>query len=384
MEVLEFLTPNSTDFQKSIEELTSFQLGNSVDFVSDVEVIDSYEIAIVCVRETRGANNGQIDFDVESIKYEFYKLYKGNWDTSILDLGHIFPGENITDTYYVIQKLVNYLLKAKIIPVILGGSQDLSYCQYRAYDAVKYMVNMTNIDFKFDLGDSNQPLDSESFLSHMIVEKPYNLFNYCNIGFQTYLNTQEEIRLLGKMFFEAYRLGEITSDIKTAEPILRDSDLVTVDVRAIENRSIGEDISQVNGFNNREICALARYSGLSDKVSSFGIYELQHLQSNQSKKLIAQMLWYFVEGMHYRLNEQAHVKNVNFIKYKVPVEDEVLVFYESNLSGRWWIEIPSNSQTGNNKLEQHTLLPCDKENYLSACDQEIPERWFKAKQKNEF
>jgi hypothetical protein len=78
------------------------------------------------------------------------------------------------------------------------------------------------------------------------------------------------------------------------------------------------------------------------------------------------------------------VSNPDFIKYKVPVENETLVFYESRLSGRWWIEIPSNINLVNNKLKQHTLLPCDKENYLSACDQELPERWIKAKQKNEF
>lgn len=245
------------------------------------------------------------------------------------------------------------------------------------------MVNIANIDYKFDLGDSNQKMNHESYLSHMIVDKPYNLFNYSNLGYQTYLNTQEEINLLEKMFFEAYRLGDIASDLKKAEPVLRDADMVTLDVRSVECQYIGSKSPNVNGFNNRELCTLFRYAGLSDKVSSLGLYELQYAEK-QSYSLFAQALWYFVEGFQYRFNESASVNNPNFIKYQVPIENEILVFFESKLSGRWWIEIPSNSKITNNKLKQHTLLPCDEENYLQACDQELPERWIKAKQKNEF
>lgn len=383
MEVFEFLTPNSPEFIASTKQLSVHQIGHDVGFWEDVDDINNYDFALISVNETRGAKF-QTDINAERLKSEFYALYKANWNYSFLDLGHIQAGEKVTDTYYVLQKLVNSLLNKKILPIIIGGGQDLAYFQYRAYDGLKYMVNMVNIDFKFDLGDSNQQIGQDSFLSHMIVDKPYNLFNYSNIGYQTYLNSQEEIRLLEKMFFEAYRLGEMTSDIKKAEPVLRDADFVSIDIRAIENKSLGELEMQSNGFNNREICTLARYSGLSDKVSSFGMYEIQNLESTASFRLLGQVLWYFVEGFRYRLNEKASVNNPNFIKYQVPIENEILVFFESKLSGRWWIEIPSNTQKFNNKLEQHTLLPCDKENYLSACDQEIPERWFKAKQKNEF
>jgi hypothetical protein len=246
------------------------------------------------------------------------------------------------------------------------------------------MINFANLDFKFDLGDSNKKMNHESYLSHMIVDQPYNLFNFSNLGYQTYLNSQEEIGLIDKMFFEAYRLGEVISDVRKAEPVLRDADMVTIDVRSIESRYLGSQNIYANGFNSREICALARYAGISDKVSSFGLYELQYLNFEDSKYLLSQVLWYFVEGFQYRLNEKANVNNPNFIKYQVPIENEILVFYESQLSGRWWIEIPSNSKDSNNKLKQHTLLPCDKENYLLACDQELPERWIKAKQKNEI
>ena len=63
------------------------------------------------------------------------------------------------------------------------------------------------------------------------------------------------------------------------------------------------------------------------------------------------------------------------------IEDEELVFYKSNITGRWWIEIPFLTN-GNNKLKRNTLLSCMHEDYLAACEQEIPERWWKAQRRN--
>jgi hypothetical protein len=384
MEIFEFLKANSPDFIEATQNLKESQVGGKVSFYSEDSAIKDFGFSLICVNEKRGNPDFTGDIDFEKIKHEFYKLEQGNWNFSLLDLGVIESGSDISDTYFALKKITHYILENNSIPIILGGSQDLCYSQYRAYDGIKYMVNLANIDFKFDLGDSNKNKNNESFLSHMIVDKPYNLFNYSNLGYQTYLNSQEEIKLLDKLFFETYRLGEITNNIKSVEPALRDADIVALDIRSIEGQTLRQNHLHANGFNNREICALARYAGLSDKVSSFGLYELQYLDSKISKSLIAQIIWYFVEGTMYRINENASVNNPSFIKYQVPVENEVLVFYESKLSGRWWIEIPSNLKNTNNKLKQHTLLPCDKETYLSACDQELPERWFKAKQKNEF
>ncbi len=382
--MFEFLKSNTPNFVEAVEDLSNFQIGSSVSFYNDEVSIQKFDYVLICVNESRGnpSNHKKIDFD--DLKYELYKLQKGNWSLSLLDIGIIDSGSEVSDSHYALKVIINEILKNNAIPIVLGGSQDLCYSQYRAYDDFKYMVNLANVDFKFDLGDSNQVINHESFLSHMVVDKPYNLFNYANIGYQTYLNSQEEISLLDKMFFESYRLGEISSNLKLVEPVLRDADIVTIDLRSIESQSLAQNNLFPNGFDNREICALSRYAGLSDKVTSFGIYELQYLNSLLSKKLLAQVIWYFIEGTKFRLNEKASIDNPNFIRYQVPIDDETLVFYESELSGRWWIEIPSNFDSTNNKLKQHTLLPCDKENYLSACNQEFPERWLKARKKNEF
>ena len=47
---------------------------------------------------------------------------------------------------------MSLLLKNKIIPIVVGGSQDLTYALYRSYDLVEQMVNVAVIDSSFDFG----------------------------------------------------------------------------------------------------------------------------------------------------------------------------------------------------------------------------------------
>lgn len=348
--------------------------------------LEGVKIAIFGVLEDRRDEDPtEESFDFEGIRRSFYSLFPGNWHISVADLGDIEQGQSVDDTYFAVQSVVEELIKQDIIPVILGGSQDLVYAQYRAYDNLDQMVNLVNIDSRFDLGDAEKPISNRSYIGKIIVNKPYNLFNYSNIGYQTYFNSQDEIDLMERLFFDAFRLGEVTSDISKVEPVMRDANLVSLDLRAVSAGALGTIFSRFpNGFDGREICALARYAGISDKVSSFGIYEISsRFNFTACNMLIAQTLWYFVEGVNYRKNENTISAKREFIKYQVPVEDEVLVFYKSAVSGRWWIEIPFVSEA-NNKLKRHTLLPCTNDDYLDACNQILPERWYKTKRKNEI
>ena len=274
----------------------------------------------------------------------------------------------------------NFILKKKkIIPIVIGGSQDLTYPLYRAYDDLEQMVNLVSIDSKFDFGKESDAVSASSYLTKIIIDEPNNLFNYANVGYQTYYNSQEEIDLIDKLFFEAYRLGEISNSIALAEPVFRDADMVSLDLTSVKSSDSGNfDYFIPNGFSGKEICALSRYAGISDKVSLLGVFN--HNNSAQESVLIAQIIWYFIEGYHYRSNEYPFGSRENYIKYIIPLEEE-LVFYKSNKTDRWWIEIPFISNA-NNKLKKSTLLPCSYEEYLGACNHEIPERWWKAQRKN--
>lgn len=378
----DFLKPIDSGVLEFIGSLTTQQLGSKVVLhtADQFPDLDQVQIAILGVLDNRGHHKAISEVDVNPIRKQFYSLFPGNWDASIADLGDIPAGSNVSDTYFAVKQIAAELIKKRIIPIVLGGSQDLTYAVYRAYDALEQMVNVVAVDAKFDFGADDEIVMANSYLTKMIVEEPNNLFNYCNIGYQTYYNSQEEIDLIEKLYFDAYRLGEVSNNIAIAEPVFRDADTVSIDLNSVKSSDSGNTIHfQPNGFNGKEICALSRYAGISDKVSSFGIYN--HNNTVTEAVLAAQIIWYFIEGFHYRSHEYPFGSKENYLKYIVPLEEEELVFYKSDKTDRWWIEIPFLSNV-NNKLKRNTLLPCSYDEYLQACNQELPERWWKAQRKN--
>lgn len=378
----DFLQPLNNEILQVIEGLSSQHLGSKIVLHTKEQFPDlnKIKIAVIGVLENRADKKATEDVDLMDVRKELYGLFPGNWDASIADLGDIHAGSSTSDTYFALKKVVSSLIKKKIIPIVIGGSQDLTYPLYRAYDDLEQMVNLVSIDSKFDFGKENESISADSYLTKIIIDEPNNLFNYSNIGYQTYYNSQEEIDLIEKLFFDAYRLGTVSNNIVVAEPVFRDADLVSIDLNSIKSADSGNFITFTpNGFNGKEICSLSRYAGISDKVSLFGIFN--HNNSKQESVLIAQIIWYFIEGFHYRSHEYPFGNKENYIKYIVPLEEEELIFYKSNKTDRWWIEIPFISDV-NNKLKRNTLLPCSYEEYLDACSQELPERWWKAQRKN--
>ncbi|MEO0038190.1 MAG: hypothetical protein RIQ59_1401 [Bacteroidota bacterium] len=378
----DFLSPVETNLIIEIKRLSSQHLSNKVVFHTqeDFPDISKIKIAIIGVPDHRGDATFDKQFDLATFRLKLYSLFPGNWSSTIADLGDILPGNSPEDTYFALQKVVSRLMKSNVIPIVIGGSQDLTYALYRGYDDLEQMVNLVSIDSKFDLGKQDESALADSYLSKIIIEEPNNLFNYSNVGYQTYYNSQEEIDLIEKLFFDAYRLGEICNSIAIAEPVFRDADLVSLDLSCVKSSDSGNFANfQPNGFNGKEICALSRYAGISDRVSCFGVFN--HQGSKQEMTLIAQIIWYFIEGVHYRSNEYPFGSKDNYIKYTVPTEEEDVVFYKSDKTERWWIEIPFFANV-NNKLKKNTLLPCSHDDYLAACNQELPERWWKAQRKS--
>ena len=378
----EFLQPLEAELLDYIDGLSSQSLGRKAVFhtADEFPLLEGAAIAILGVLENRGAHEKKDHVHLNYIRKEFYSLYPGNWDRPIVDIGNIPAGETPQDTYYALKTIAGELIRQKVIPIIIGGSQDLAYAVYRAYDTLEQMVNFVAIDSRFDFGKEDEPLSSRSYLTRMIVDEPNNLFNYSNLGYQTYYNPQEEVDLIEKLYFDAYRLGEISSNPTIAEPVFRDADIVCVDMMAVKSSDSGNIVKFIpNGFDGKEICTLARYAGISDKVTSFGIFN--HEDTKQESALIGQIIWYFIEGVHYRSNEYPFGSRDNYLKYIVPIEDEELIFYKSDKTERWWIEVPHVANL-NNKLKRNTLLPCSYQDYLSGCNGELPERLWKAQRKN--
>ncbi|MCM5662674.1 formimidoylglutamase [Galbibacter mesophilus] len=381
---VEFLSPVKNVVLAHNELLPKQSLGKVIRIHKEKEDfpnLEGVQLAIVGVNEKRSESSeeGHLDFDLSAIRVQLYKLFQGNWHSTIADLGDIEAGETVQDTYYAVNNLTESLLKQNIIPIIIGGCQDITYAMYRAYDKMEQMVNLASVDRKFDFSASDELISSSAYMSKIIMEQPNNLFNFSSIGYQTYFNAQEEIDLMEKLFFDTYRLGEVINDITIVEPVFRDTDLVSMDMTAIKASEVGYGANTYpNGFDGREICAISRYAGISDKVTAFGMFNT--MKTLQCAQLSAQIIWYFIEGYNFRKKDYPFITNANYDKYIVPLEDMDICFFKSNISGRWWIEVPQIENL-NNKFKRHTLLPCTHMEYLEASNGVVPERWWKAYKK---
>ncbi|WP_375325474.1 formimidoylglutamase [Flagellimonas sp. GZD32] len=379
----DFLVPVKDKVLAHNELLPQQAIGKNIHMHTEKDGLPVFahaDVAIFGVLESRNAFEKKPEkLDVDEVRIQLYRLMMGNWNSNIIDIGDVEEGDTVEDTYFVVKEIVAGLLEEKIIPIVIGLTQDITFPTYRAFDQIKNMVNLVSIDSRFDFGEDDELISSHSYMSKIITDKPNNLFNFSNIGYQSYFNAQEEMDLMERLFFDAYRLGEIANNIELAEPVLRSSDIVSLDLRAIRGAEMGGSRNfSPNGFTGREICAIARYAGISDRVSLFGIYEGEN--SYQAFQMIAQIIWYFVEGLSFRIKEYPSSKSEDFTKFTVPTDTEELIFFKSHVTERWWVEVPSIF-ADHTKSNSVALLPCTEEDYLDACNQKIPERWFKAYRK---
>lgn len=348
--------------------------------------VDNIDLAIIGVEEDRNSvSNEGCALAPDYVRDKLYQLYQGSYKVRIADLGNIKRGNKVEDTYFALSYVVAQLVKEGIIPVIIGGSQDLTFANYRAYEELKQTINMVVVDSCFDIGIAGQPLDSKSYLSKIILHQPNYLFNYSNIGYQSYFIDENALELMKKLFFDVYRIGYVRENLTEVEPIVRNADILSFDISALrQSDAPGNKNSSPNGFYGEEACQITRYAGLSDKLTSIGFYEINPLCDNnqQTTHLVAQMIWYFIEGYYQRKKDFPAGNTLEYTKYRVSLQNNKheIIFHKSNKSDKWWMDVPY-PPSKKIKYERHHLIPCSYNDYQMACKDDVPDRWWKAYRK---
>ena len=342
-------------------------------------------VALIYVPEYRNGNAFFQGKENDLFRSYFYDLFVGeHWSFPLYDLGTILPGGSIEDTYFAVEQVVAELVKVGVIPLVVGGTQDLTFALYKGYGKLEQMVNICSIDSKLDLGNPEGDLNKDGYLSHMMLERPCYLFNHANIGCQAPFVSAEELILFDKLYFDICRLGEFNADFKIAEPHLRNADLLSLDLTSLKSHDFrGEYYDSPNGFSSDQICQIAKYAGISDKLTSFGIFNFYPVGLQKSSHhLLAQIFWYFIDGVSMRKGDFPIGSKKDYVKFSVNLDDfkDEIIFYKSNKSERWWMEVPYPPQD-QVKYERHHMIPCDYSDYEMAMKNEIPNLWWKTYQK---
>lgn len=387
MDISLFLKP-SRWHEVAESEMPSSSLFHDVVFYRGEDDFDwsRIRLAFFNVAEDRNAHNNQGCADSGNVlRDQLYYLTKWDAPSGWVDLGEVEAGETVEDTYFAVRSICEELIKSQIIPVILGGSQDITYGNYLAYEKMEQTINLVTIDARLDFATSHEDQSSKGYLNRIVLHRPNYLFNYSNLGHQRYLTDPDLLLLVEKMYFDATRLGEVQGNLKSIEPVIRNADMISIDMSSIrqsEFPALGN--TSANGFFGNEMAQMARYAGMSDKLTSIGFYEFNPGmdRDGQSANMLAQVIWCFVEGFLQRKGDFPKADYSDYIQYSVLLDEsgDTLVFYKSPMSGRWWMDVPYPA--GNiEKYERHHLVPCTYEDYELALEQEMPDRWWKTFQK---
>ena len=370
----DFLSPVNIYSINDDEGYNDGQIGSHI-LINNGEMfnVENADVVLLGVGENRGGKQFK-DYDQapDVIRKQLFRLYYWHNDITLADIGNINTGLTLRDSYAAITTVLAHLLSLRKTVVLLGGSHDVTLAQYFAYTKLHKQVEVTCIDARIDLRGDNDAA-SENFLLEMLTGEPNMVKHYNHLAFQSYLVHPRMLETMDKLRFDFFRVGNIKENIEEMEPVLRNTHLLSFDINAIKNSDAPANKCSPNGLTGEEACTLARYAGMSNSLSSFGIYGYRPADDvhELTAKQIAQMLWYFIDGKSRGRQEASLEDSSDFNEYSIAFAEVDTRFLQSRKTGRWWMQLPNKK-----------IIACSVNDYLSAGRNEIPERWLRAQERS--
>lgn len=371
--IIDFLDP--VDLPQVLEdgELKEGQIGKSIDIFQDAfPDLTHADIVIASCDELRGDGQlGSASAETDAVRKELYSLYYWHKQIKLADIGKVKTGMHVSDTYAAIKTVAKEVIQQNKIFLLIGGSHDLVLAVYEAYREMNKVIEVTGIDAYIDLSLDN-PVRSKNFLMELLTGDPNFIRHYNHMGFQSYYIHPHMLETMDKLRFDCYRLGKVKEHIEEMEPSFRSSDMVMFDVAALGAATFW-DGSSPNGFNGEEACTLMRYAGMSDRLKALGIYGYDKKRDPQLNlaKQIAQMIWYYIDGVQYGRTEANLNEQDMFIECHLEFAAIETTFLKSRKTGRWWMKMPDGK-----------YVPCAESDFNAAGNNELPERWLRLQERN--
>jgi formiminoglutamase len=311
--------------------------------------------------------------DADAVRQHLYRLSAPFPQLSIADLGNA----RRTDTGFLIP-LIKELIDSKLFPIIIGNAPEQALAQYKAFQELQHLINLVAVDERIAYRPDSH--EAERYYLKELLDSPKSrLFHLNFIGCQAHFTPQALFDYLDRRHFDYTRLGQARSKLSELEPAIRDGDLLSFQLAALQYTAApGQAAPSPNGFSPDEACQICRYAGMSDKLKAFGLYGFRHEFDcrGQTAQLAAQMAWYAISGFFQRAGDfpastdglSEYIVDFKGLEYQ-------LTFWKSEKSGRWWMQVPVKTH---HSYQRHRLVPCSYNDYLQACQDELPERLLKA------
>lgn len=368
--LLDFLEPINLAEISDDEGYKDTQIGKHIlVHEHDLPDISQADLVIVGCGEMRGMGFQYTSQDAPNkIRAQFYKLYYWHTEVTVADLGNIKTGASIPDSYAAVRMVVTELIQMGKKVLILGGSHDITTPQYEAYGSMNKIIDAVSVDARINLDmDSLAPADT--FLVEMFTGIPNHLRHYTHMGFQSYFMHPHMLDTINKLGFDCYRVGRVKEAIEEMEPAIRNSELFSFDIEAIQYAHAPTNRVTPNGLNGEEACTLMQYAGMSCICNTIGIYgynaedDLHHMTAIQQ----AHMIWYVIDGIHRGKQEAPLDDRHEFNEFTMAFSEIETAFLQSKRTGRWWMQ-----------LHDGKYVACSYKDYMVACNNDIPERWLRA------
>jgi arginase family enzyme len=376
--IFDLLDPIDIQYLSEEKPYLTYEVGHNIQFLEGEHYqLDQYDIALLGVKEGRLAVNKNVSCDIgpEEIRKSLYRLAVCDSFPKIIDLGNVIDTETVEETYEHVEKIASFIAENNVILIILGGSQDLTIPQFAGLGKLYNNANLLVLDERIDIKNSAEKVASDAFLQKIAEGSNPYLFNLSILGIQSYFVPQNTQKILESMYYELYKLGEIRHNLLHYEFLFREANAVSIDVNCIKQADApGRSMQTPNGLFSDEICHATRLAGMSQNVNSLGIYEFnpQFDIRNQTAMLLAQAVWYFIEGFTHRtndftfqFNEKAHFKNyiteISGLKHP-------LIFWLNEQTNQWWVEITHE------KNGQKMTFSCSNIDFIEASRGSISSR----------
>lgn len=342
-----WLKPLEDDYAYQMAVYSESQIGHRIKkHQKDLPQLEDVKIALI----------GIDHISMDKVRKHLYSF--SNIEVVIADLGN----KRNTDSSSLIQ-VFGELLDNKIVPIFVGQDEENIKIFLKTYSTLRDTFNASIVDQKIPHGSA-----MNNYVEALKFNQFQNLSQLGLIGCQAHVSDLQLMNDIKSDRLSYCRLGEIRKSPECVEPVLRDSDFLCFNLASMKYSEIpGHKTAMPSGFYSEEACQIMRFAGISDRLTSIGIfgYDDRFDDNEQTAKLIAEMIWYFMDAYVDRKNDYPLDKST-MQQFIVDVKDtEVSMnFWKSSKSGRWWLEVM-------NDYSEAKMISCSHRDYKLACIDEI-------------